>query len=194
MSNRIVWVVIVAGVLVVVLGVAFAGSFGSDPTLVDSALVGKPAPSVELAGFDGPDTVRTTDFIGDVLVVNFWASWCTGCRVEHAALLAASEDYADFGVTFLGINTLDERGAAEAFLEELGRGGENYKYAVDQGSLATFAYGVTGLPETFFIDRDGIVVGKVIGSVPLDLLTATLDNILIGNAVDSVKTAETETP
>ena len=192
MSNRIVWVVIVAGLVVVVVGVAFAGSLGSDPTIVESALVGEQAPDVELADFDGSGTVRTSDFAGDVVVVNFWAAWCTGCRTEHDALLAASDEYSDFGVTFLGINTQDQSGPAQAFLDDFGRG-DHYRYAVDERSLAAFSYGVHGLPETFFIDRDGVVVGKVIGPVTLDLLAGTIDNILLGNAVDSVRTGETET-
>lgn len=192
MSNRIIWAVIVAGLVVVVVGVAFAGSLGTDPTVVESALTGEPAPDVELADFDGQGTVRTSDFAGDVVVVNFWAAWCTGCRVEHDALLAASDQYAGSGVTFLGINTQDQLGPAQAFLDEFGRG-EHYEYAVDQQSLAAFSYGVHGLPETFFIDREGIVVGKIIGPVTLSLLAATIDNILVGNAVDSVRTGETET-
>lgn len=192
MSNRIVWAVIVAGLAIVVVGVALAGTLGSDPTVVESALVGEPAPDVELADFDQPGTVRTTDFAGDVVVVNFWASWCTGCRTEHSALLAASDDYAEFGVTFLGINTQDSPGPANGFLDEFGRG-DHYEYAVDEKSLAAFAYGVHGLPETFFIDRDGIVVGLVLGPVTFGILAGTIDSILLGNAVESVKTGETET-
>lgn len=193
MSNRIVWGVIVAGLLIVVIGVAFAGTLGSDPTLVESPLIGQRAPDVELAQFDGEGTVQTSDFAGDIVVVNFWAAWCTGCRTEHEALLTASDDYADFGVTFLGINTQDQPGPASAFLEELGRG-EHYEYAVDERSMAAFAYGVHGLPETFFIDRDGILVAKVIGPVTYGLMAGIIDNILVGNAVESVQTGETETP
>lgn len=193
MSGRITWAVIVAGLVIVVVGVAFAGTLGSDPTIVESALVGEPAPDVELAAFDGEGAVRTSDFVGDIVVVNFWAAWCTGCRTEHDALLATSDEYADFGVTFLGINTQDQPGPANGFLDEYGRGA-HYEYAVDERSLAAFAYGVHGLPETFFIDREGIVVAKVIGPVTFDLLAGTIDNILLGNTVDSVKTAETETP
>ena len=65
-------------------------------------------------------------------------------------------------------------------------------YGIDSGSRAAFAYGVAGLPETFFIDRDGIVVGKVIGPVSADLLTTTIDQVLLGEAIDSVETGETE--
>ncbi len=187
-----VWVVIGAALLFFVAAVAFAGRLDVDPTVVDSALVGEEAPAVEMAEFGGEGTVRTADFAPDIVVANFWAAWCTGCRQEHAALLAAAEDYADLGVTFLGINTLDEPGPAEGFLDEFGRG-THFEYAVDQGSRATFAYGVHGLPETFFIDRDGVVVGKILGPVTYDLLAATLNSILIGEAVDSVKTGETET-
>ena len=179
MSNRIVWAVIAAGLIIMIAGIAFAGSLGSDPTIVESALVGASAPDIELGAFDDPGTVRTTDFAGDVVVVNFWASWCTGCRTEHAALLAASDRYAEFGVTFFGINTQDVPGPANSFLDELGRG-DDYVYAVDDKSLAAFAYGVHGLPETFFIDRDGIVVGKVIGPVTFDLMTGTIERILLG--------------
>ena len=191
-GNRITWAVIAAGVVIVVAGVAFAGSLGSDPTLVESALIGQPAPDVVLAGFDEPGTVTTADFGDDIVVVNFWAAWCTGCRVEHEALLAASNDYYDFGVTFLGINSQDEPGPARAFLDEYGRG-EFYRYAVDEDSLAAFAYGVHGMPETFFIDRGGTVVAKVVGPVTYDLLSRTIEAILVGGEVESVKTGETET-
>jgi cytochrome c biogenesis protein CcmG, thiol:disulfide interchange protein DsbE len=177
MSNRIIWAVIGAGLIIVVAGVALAGRLGSDPTLVDSPLIGKRAPDVTLSGFDGEGRVTTADYAGDVVVVNFWASWCAGCRDEHAALLDASDTYDEFGVTFLGINSQDEPQAAMAFLEQMGRGA-HYEYAVDDGSLAAFAYGVHGMPETFFIDRDGTVVGKVAGPVDDDLLAATIEAML----------------
>lgn len=178
MNNRIVWGVIAAGLIVVVAGIAFAGSLGSDPTLVDSPLIGREAPAVTLGEFDGEGTVTTDDYAGDVVVVNFWASWCAGCRDEHAALLTASDAYDELGVTFLGINSQDGSAAANAFLDELGRGGAGYQYAVDQGSRAAFAYGVHGMPETFFIDRDGIVVGKVAGPISYELLAATIETML----------------
>lgn len=178
MSSRIVWGVIAAGLAIVIAGIAFAGSLGTDPTLVDSAIVGEPAPEVAMGAFEGSGTVRTTDYAGDIVVVNFWASWCAGCRVEHDALLAASDDYHDFGVTFLGINSQDQPGPAEAFLDEHGRGA-HYEYAVDDGSRAAFAYGVHGMPETFFIDREGIVVATVVGPVTYELLAGTIETILV---------------
>lgn len=191
MNNKIVWLVIAAGVVVMVVGIAFAGTLGSDPTVVGSALIDKPAPELVLDELEGDGQVRLSDHLGDVVVINFWASWCTGCRQEHASLDAAAADYANFDVTFLSVNTQDEEAQAIGFLDRFGRSDETV-YGIDHGSNAAFAYGVAGLPETFFVDREGIVVGKVIGPVTYELLTATIDQVLIGEDIDSVKTGETE--
>ncbi len=191
MNNKIVWLVIAAGVVVMVVGIAFAGTLGSDPTVVGSALIDKPAPELVLDELKGDEQVRLSDHLGDVVVINFWASWCTGCRQEHASLDAAAADYANFDVTFLSVNTQDEEAQAIGFLDRFGRSDETV-YGIDHGSNAAFAYGVAGLPETFFVDREGIVVGKVIGPVTYELLTATIDQVLIGEDIDSVKTGETE--
>jgi cytochrome c biogenesis protein CcmG/thiol:disulfide interchange protein DsbE len=190
-SNKVVWIVIAAGLVVVIVGVALAGSLGTDPTVVGSALMDKPAPDLVLDELDGDGRVRLSDHLGDVVVVNFWASWCTGCRQEHAALESAAAEYADFPVTFLAVNTLDEQGQAIGFLDRFGWS-EDTIYGIDGGSRAAFAYGVAGLPESFFIDADGMVVGKVIGPVTHDLLTATITSVLLGEDIDSVTTGETE--
>ncbi len=191
MSGRITWFVIAAGLVVVVVGVALAGSLGSDPSVVGSALIDKPAPEIVLDELNGDGQVELSDHVGDVVVVNFWASWCSGCRVEHSALNAAAAEYAGFDVTFFAVNTQDEEGQAISYLDRFGLSPETV-YGIDHGSGAAFSYGVAGLPETFFIDRDGIVVGKVIGPVTYDLLTATIDRVLLGEDIDSVKTGETE--
>lgn len=191
MSNKIVWFVIAAGVVVMVVGVALAGTLGSDPTVVGSALIDKPAPEMVLDELAGDGEVRLSDHFGDVVVINFWASWCTGCRQEHAALDAAASDYANFDVTFFSVNTQDEESQAIGFLDRFGWSDETV-YGIDHGSTAAFSYGVAGLPETFFVDREGIIVGKVIGPVTYELLTATIDLVLLGEDIDSVKTGETE--
>ena len=169
----------------------FASRFGSDPTLTSSPLIGQPAPAEEIPLADGSGSVRVADFEGDIVVVNFWASWCLGCREEHDALTAAAEDYADFDTTFIAVNYQDTPGNAAAFLDELGRSDVTV-YTVDEGSSTAFAWGVLGLPETFFVDRDGTVVGKVSGPVTYGLLSRTIDQIILGETVGDITTGEVE--
>jgi len=186
------WIAIAVGVGVVVVGIVFADRFGADPTITASPLIGQPVPAVTVAGFDGGEPIDFADLEGNIAVVNFWASWCLGCRQEHEALLAAAEDYSGFGVTFVGVNYQDSPGNARAFLDELGRG-DGYLYGSDEDSRTAFEFGVLGLPETFFIDRGGIIVGKVSGPVSHALLAATLDRLILGEAINAeVTTGEVE--
>jgi len=190
-SNKIVWAIIGVGLIVIIVGIALAGTLGTDPTVVGSALIDKPAPPLVLENLEGEGEVRLADHLGDVVVVNFWASWCTGCRAEHGALTEAASRYAGYGVTIFEVNTLDTRDQAEAFLDKFGWSPDAV-YGIEHDSSGAFAYGVAGLPETFFIDQEGVVVGKVIGPVTFDLLTATIDQVLLGEDISSVKTGETE--
>lgn len=190
-GSRMVWVAVAGGLVFIVVAVIFAGRFGSDPSISSSPLIGKPAPTSEIALMDDTGDISVDDFDGDIRVVNYWASWCLGCRTEHAALLAAASDYGDFGVTFIAVNYQDSQGNAEAFLDELGRGPATV-YTVDEDSRTAFQWGVLGLPETFFVDRDGVVVGKVSGPVTQGLLTQTIDKIILGEAVGDIETGDVE--
>jgi cytochrome c biogenesis protein CcmG/thiol:disulfide interchange protein DsbE len=191
-SGWVFWLAIAAGVAVMVLGVVFVGRFGSDITLSKTPLADQPVPDVSIGYLDSDDEFRLTDFEGEIIVLNFWASWCTNCRVEHDALLAAASGYADLGVRFVGVAYLDERRNSLAFLEELGRG-DPYVYGFDQGSRVAVEFGVVGLPETFFIDREGVVRAKVSGPVSTPLLQRTLDALVLGEFVEpAVVTDEVE--
>jgi len=164
-----------------VLTVSLASRFGTDPQLVASPLIGQPAPvdvSLPRLGRDGSLTLG--DLTGRVVVANFWASWCVACRSEHDDLIATSAAFNDQGVIFVGVVYQDDPDNAAAFLDELGWGGESYEYVLDPGSRAAIAFGVFGVPETFFIDGDGIIVGKISGESDALLLGNTLDQILAG--------------
>jgi cytochrome c biogenesis protein CcmG/thiol:disulfide interchange protein DsbE len=190
-GSRMVWVAIVASVLFIVLALVFASRFGGDPRLSSSPLIDEPAPSGEIALQDGTGTASVSDYSGDIVVVNFWASWCLACRDEHDALLQASDDYSDFGTTFVGVNYQDTPARAEAFLAEFGESPTTV-YTVDEGSETAFDWGVLGLPETFFVDRGGIVVGKVSGPVTYGLLSQTIESIILGETVGDITTGEVE--
>ena len=99
---RLAAVMVVAAVIGI--GAVFGSRLTSDPTVVDSPLIGRPAPDVVLPALDGPDKVALADLRGQVVVVNFWASWCVACREEHPVLVGVAQQYRDVGVTFVGIN------------------------------------------------------------------------------------------
>lgn len=190
-GGRVTWAVIAGALVFLVLAVVFAGRFGSDPSLTDSPLIGRAAPLAPIPLQDGTGAVAMSDLEGDIVVVNFWASWCAPCRDEHPALTVAATEYADFDTTFVAVNYQDTPERAERFLDELGRSGATI-YASDEGSATAFEWGVLGLPETFFVDRTGVVVGKVSGPITYDLLTATIDRILLGETVGDITTGDVE--
>ncbi len=171
-------------VAAVVLGVVLWSRFGADPNLVSSPLIGRPVPAVTLPYLEGPGELALADQDGEILVVNFWASWCVPCRSEHAHLVAAAETYRDLGVRFVGVVYQDSPEAAAGFLDELGSG---YDHLVDERSRAAIEFGVFGIPETFFVGRDGTVVGNVRGEVDTGLLARALDTILAGGDVGSIE-------
>lgn len=171
----------IVGILLVVAVFAwvFSGRFGQNPRLVDSPLVGKPLPELSLDYLEAEGSLNFSDLRDQVLVINVWASWCVPCRVEHPALTMASEVYEDRGVHFIGILYQDRPAAAIAFLDELGRGA-NYSYVVDPDSRATIELGVFGVPETFFVDADGIVVGRIQGELSPTVLVQAIEDVLAG--------------
>jgi len=171
-------------VLAIAGGALLGGRLDRDPTLVESPLIGQPAPAATLPLLEADGTVSLSDLRGQIVVVNFWASWCLACREEHPALLAANDSYRDAGVVFVGIDYQDGRGSAISFLDDMGRG-EGYRYVTDPGSQAAIDFGVFGVPETFFIDRTGTIVAKITGASTTPLLVQTLDAILAGQTPTS---------
>lgn len=183
------WLVVLAGIAVMVFGIIFVGRFDADITLTPSPLIDEPAPDVTIRYLDSADEFRLADHEGDIVVINFWASWCLNCRNEHEALNSAAAGYADLGVTFIGVAYQDRESASIAFLEELGRGNP-YVYGIDEGSRVAVEFGILGLPETFFIDREGIIRAKVSGPVSAGLLAQTIEAIALGDVVDPQTTTD----
>lgn len=183
-QHRKTWVR-VAGIVATVALVAwvFGGRFGTDPRLVDSPLIGQPIPDLTLNYLEQEGALTFSDLKGQILVVNFWASWCFPCRLEHPALTSAASAYADQGVHFIGISYQDKAAAATKFLDELGRG-VNYSYVVDDDSRATVELGVFGVPETFFVDANGIIQGRVQGQVTAVILGNAIEDLLAGRTPD----------
>ena len=139
-----------------------------------SLQAGSPVPSFQLTALDGSQIDLGTQ-PGKVVVVNFFASWCDPCREEASDLEAAWREYQGQGVQFVGIAYKDAESRAQAFLDEFG---VTYPSAVEPGNRTARAYGLTGVPETFVVDGQGLLVHHYVGPVTKQQLSQVLDPLL----------------
>lgn len=167
-------------VVLVGVGAVLGSRLGTDPTLVRTPLLGTTVTDEPLPYLERDGELRLSDLRGRVVVLNFWASWCTQCRAEHPTLLAAAAAYRDRGVVFVGVTYQDTNEAAVAYLDEMGRGGENYLDVTDPPSRAALDMGVYGVPETFVVAPDGTVAAKITGRATYPVLAGALDAVLAG--------------
>lgn len=149
--------------------IAAIGMFRDDPNALPSARVGQAAPAVVLTDLPGKVAFDDTDLRdGSVKLVNFWASWCAPCRVEHPNLEALSDE----GITIYGINYKDDPAKALAFMGELG---DPYAaIGIDAAGRMGLDWGVYGVPETFVIDGDGTILLRFAGPLTQRAIESTL--------------------
>lgn len=156
-----------------------------DPSLLPSALIGKPAPALTLPPLEGlardgapVPGIRPDDLRGRVTVLNVWASWCAPCRDEHPYLMRLA---ADRRIAVVGLNYKD---AAENARRFLGRFGNPFAaVGVDEKGRAAIEWGVYGVPETFIIGREGRILYKRVGPIDeaaLAIIVAELEKALAG--------------
>jgi cytochrome c biogenesis protein CcmG/thiol:disulfide interchange protein DsbE len=163
----------VALVLVALVSLLAFGLRNGDEGGMGSASMNREAPDFTLDLFEG-GTFTLSENRGQPVVMNIWASWCMSCRQEAADMEQGWRDFRDQGVIFVGVNVMDNRGDAEAFLEEFD---VTYPNGPDESDIY-FQYGATGTPETFFIDRDGVIVQKFMGPISAEQLSAYVEELL----------------
>jgi cytochrome c biogenesis protein CcmG/thiol:disulfide interchange protein DsbE len=164
-------------VVVVVAAVAVLLSVGlrRDPSAVPSPLTGRTAPDFTLAQLDGkPFTLSTLR--GQVVVVNFWASWCTECHTEQSTLNQTWQRFQGSGVVVVGVNFQDTTEDASDYVRAAG---VSYPVVEDSDSRTALAYGLRGVPETFVIDRTGRIVDRFIGPVDATRLFNQINSMLL---------------
>ncbi len=149
-------------VIPVVLFLGLAAYFGlaltRDPSTLPSALIDKPAPAFALAGLGTKPPLARDDFAGQVVLVNFFASWCVPCRAEHPILMRMAEQEK---LTLYGIAYKDRPEDAQRFLTQLG---DPYsRIGVDQSGRVGIDFGVYGVPETYVIDKAGNIRLRHVG-------------------------------
>lgn len=164
--KRHLWPLAIFLVLVGLLGLGL----GLKPREVPSPLVNRPMPHFSLPTLEHPErSLGPQDLRGQVYLINVWASWCTACQAEHPLLV----DLARAGVVpIYGLNYKDGR---EDALRWLGQHGNPYKQSIsDTAGLVGLDLGVYGVPETYVVDRDGVIRHKHTGALTMDVVRETL--------------------
>jgi cytochrome c biogenesis protein CcmG/thiol:disulfide interchange protein DsbE len=142
------------------LALWLAQSLSRDPQLLPSALIDKPAPRFDLAGLGQRQGVATGDLSGRVVLVNFFASWCLPCRVEHPLLMRLAEEHK---VALYGIAYKDKPEDSEKLLTQLG---DPYgRIGIDRDGRVAIDFGVYGVPETYVVDQQGRIRYRQVGPI-----------------------------
>ena len=156
--------------LFALLGLLLAYGLKLDPSKILSPLVGKPLPAFSLPILDKPETLfANTDLQGKVVLINVWASWCAACKQEHPVLMRMASEKR---VPIIGLNYKDKRVDA---LRVLKADGNPYDLSiVDADGRVGIDWGVYGVPETFVIDKQGVIRYKFIGPISMEVWEKTL--------------------
>lgn len=164
---------VAAGLIALIVLALLAYALIADPSVPPA--VGDPVPSFRLAALDGSEMDLDAQR-GKVIVVNFFASWCDPCRQEAIDLEQTWRKHRDQGgIQFYGIAYKDAEAKAQAFLDEFG---VTYPSAVERGNRTARAYGLTGVPETFVIDQQGLLVRHFLGPITQSQLSQEIDRLL----------------
>jgi len=169
---RFVWPVAILAVLLVFLGIGLK----LDPREVPSPLIGKPAPAFDLPLVGRELHYTERNLLGRPVLVNFFASWCAGCRVEHPLLMKLAGE----GVEIIGMDYKDTDADGSAWLA---RHGNPYRTVVaDAQGTAGLDWGVYGVPETYVLDAQGTIVYKQIGPMTEQAWKEKIQPLLAGGS------------
>jgi cytochrome c biogenesis protein CcmG, thiol:disulfide interchange protein DsbE len=171
MARRLVFLVVPALVFIALFGIYLVRQ-------ADKPVPGGLAPDFSAPYLGKSGELTLSSLRGKPVLLNFWASWCEPCKDEAALLEDAYRTYGD-RVEFVGIDTRDSRTDAMEFVEQYG---VSYAQVVDEGERLLTRYGLTGQPESFFIDQNGIVVRHVPGPLFENDLYQYLDVLVTRNA------------
>jgi cytochrome c biogenesis protein CcmG/thiol:disulfide interchange protein DsbE len=165
--------IIPLAIFLVLVGFLAAG-LKLDPRAVPSPLIGKPAPAFTLPRLDDPATQVPRDaMLGKAWVLNVWASWCGPCRDEHPHIVAFAKTKQ---VPLIGLNYKDKRDDAQAWLKQLGN---PYDLSLsDLDGRVGINFGVYGVPETFVIDKAGVILFKHVGPMTAEILQTRIVPLL----------------
>lgn len=147
-----------------------AGRPGINESFGEATLSVEPDADFELTTLDGR-VISIADFRGKIVVIDFWSSWCAPCRAEGPVLADTYNKWRERGVEFIGIAIWDTDKAVQEFIEFYGI---DYTNGIDESGLLAVEFGVSGIPEKFFVNPDGEIVKKVVGPNTREILDGIL--------------------
>ena len=174
-------VIIPVVTLFAILGVALDQSGGIPAGIAINSAFGEVDVGSDVARnfvvttFDGKE-IRLSDLRGQIVMLDFWASWCSPCRQEAATLAKTYPSYQERGVEFLGVAIWDSEDEAKRFAKE---SGATYLMGMDTKGNIAIDYGLTGIPEKYFIDAEGNIVRKFVGPVSEEILENVFSEFLL---------------
>jgi cytochrome c biogenesis protein CcmG/thiol:disulfide interchange protein DsbE len=169
--NRTV-LIVGAAITLALVAVLFVG-LGKDPAEIRSPLIGKPAPAFALKAVGTGQMIDIASLRGKPVVLNFWATWCVPCYQEHPVLVQNAQMIPS--VQFIGVVFNDTEDKINAFLRERGSA---YPTLLDEQGKTAIEYGVGGVPETYFLNREGVIVAKFNGPMTTEILQSNLAKAL----------------
>ncbi|MEK7703283.1 MAG: redoxin domain-containing protein [Nitrospirota bacterium] len=184
MGNIKTWQIFLPLAILSLVAVFYHGLYGN-PSYIPPVIVNTPASEFVAPELYEGKPIRLSDYRGKVVVLNFWASWCKECALEHASLLEIVERYkGDSGFVMLGVNYQDKEDLAKEYLRQHGN---NFIHVRDFAGKVSIDYGIYGVPETFVIDQKGMIrhksIGPIIGHNYSNLLEKVIDPLLNGEAI-----------
>ena len=169
--------IIIAGSLIIGIITLFAiGLTNNKSTTSKSGVtrVGQKAPDFELLSIKDSNKIILSEYIGNPIILNFWASWCPPCREESELLEKTHLEYSNQKIKFIGINIQDTEVEAKYYIEKYNI---TYPNGMDLNGRITIDYGVIGLPVTFFINKEGIIKTRWVGAISEAELYSNINKI-----------------
>ncbi len=170
-----IWHLLLSVVLLCLIVIFYQGLFGN-ASYIPPVIINTPAPDIVGTELYEGKQIRLSDYKGKVIVLNFWASWCRECALEHPSLLEINQRYrGDSRFVMLGVNYQDKIELAKAYLEQYGN---NFMHVSDFYGKISIDYGIYGVPETFVIDKAGMIRHKSIGPIIGENYTHLVEKII----------------